>query len=186
MQIPRPQFYVAALSTPDSFEFAGRMGFNIMAIPLAVEKMRELIAIYRDARRAAGHMGSGSVMIAFHMFCHPDGKKARAIAETPMNNYLKSIVEAASDWAEGLSSADYPGYDKIVDQLKSASMDKMIQSNSAWIGSPSEITEMVQAFCEGIAFEEASLQVNFNLIPHAEALRSLRLFADQVMPSFSD
>ena len=185
VQAPRPQFYVAALSTPDSFEFAGRMGFSIMAIPLATEKMRELIAIYRDARRAAGHMGSGSVMIAFHMFCHADRKKARDIADTPMNNYLKSIVEAASDWAEGLSSDDYPGYDKIVDQLKTASMDKMIQSNSAWIGSPAEIVEMVHAFSDSVPFEEASLQVNFNLIPQSEALRSLHLFADQVMPRFN-
>jgi natural product biosynthesis luciferase-like monooxygenase protein len=185
-QRPRPAFYVAALSTPDSFEFAGRMGFNIMAIPLAADKMRDLIATYRNARREAGHAGDGSVMIAFHMFCHTDGGTARAIADTPLNNYLKSIVEAASDWADGLSSADYPGYDKIVNQLKSASMDKMIQSNSAWVGSPSEIADMVRAFCDGVPFEEASLQVNFNLIPQAEALRSLRLFADEVMPRFAD
>jgi hypothetical protein len=37
-----------------------------------------------------------------------------------------------------------------------------------------------------VPFEHASLQVNFNLIPHAEALRSLRLFAAEVMPHFAE
>src|SRR6202035_4535011 len=48
-QQPRPKFYVAALSTPDSFEFAGRMGFSVMAIPMGGGKMRELTSIYRKA-----------------------------------------------------------------------------------------------------------------------------------------
>src|SRR5690242_19523090 len=30
-QTPRPKFYVAALATPDSFAFAGRMGYSVMA-----------------------------------------------------------------------------------------------------------------------------------------------------------
>src|SRR6201993_5400843 len=33
-QKPRPKFYVAALNTLDSFGFAGRMGYSVMAIPL--------------------------------------------------------------------------------------------------------------------------------------------------------
>jgi hypothetical protein len=36
-----------------------------------------------------------------------------------------------------------------------------------------------------VPFEQASLQVNFNTIAHAEALRSLRLFASEVMPHFT-
>jgi alkanesulfonate monooxygenase SsuD/methylene tetrahydromethanopterin reductase-like flavin-dependent oxidoreductase (luciferase family) len=183
-QQPRPPVYIAALSTPESFEFAGKMGYSVMAIPLAAEKMRDLISIYRNARRASGHSGNGNVMLAFHMFCHEDGDTARMIAENPLNNYLSSIGEAACDWTEGLSSTDYPGYDKIIGQLKSASMEKMIQNNSAWIGSPQEIAEMVRSFAGDVAFEEASLQVNFNLLPQQGALRSLDLFAKKVMPEF--
>src|SRR2546421_5211512 len=63
-QLPRPKFYVAALATPDSFEFAGRMGFSVMAIPMSGAKMRELTGIYRAAWRAAGHPGEGEVMLA--------------------------------------------------------------------------------------------------------------------------
>src|SRR6266849_8625146 len=79
-QQPRPKFYVAALTTPESFEFAGRMGYSVMAIPMAGGKMRELLGLYRQAWRDAGHPGDGEVMLAFHMFCHPDGETARDIA----------------------------------------------------------------------------------------------------------
>src|SRR6202007_3080640 len=89
-QLPRPKFYVAALATPDSFEFAGRMGYSVMAIPMGGGKMRELLGTYRKAWREAGHPGEGEVMLAFHMFCHPDGDTARRIARGPINAYLHS------------------------------------------------------------------------------------------------
>src|SRR5437764_2583755 len=78
-QLPRPKFYVAALNTPESFEFAGHRGYSCMAIGRVAEKMRPLLAAYRNAWKAAGHPGAGEVMIAFHMFCDKDGERARAI-----------------------------------------------------------------------------------------------------------
>src|SRR5581483_10779806 len=79
-QKPRPKFYVAALNTPESFEYAGRMGYAVMAIAFVADKMRPLLAAYREAWQAAGHPGRGEAMIAFHMFCDADGARARAIA----------------------------------------------------------------------------------------------------------
>jgi alkanesulfonate monooxygenase SsuD/methylene tetrahydromethanopterin reductase-like flavin-dependent oxidoreductase (luciferase family) len=184
-QLPRPRFYIAAINTPESFEFAGRMGHNVMAIPLAGGKMRELISTYREARRQAGHRGEGEVMLAFHMFCHADGKKARELARVPFMNYLKSLVESACDWTEGLSSADYPGYDKIIAKLKASTMESQVESGAAWIGSPDKIISAVRQVQSNVSFEHASLQVNFNLIPQSEALRSLRLFVREVMPKFT-
>jgi alkanesulfonate monooxygenase SsuD/methylene tetrahydromethanopterin reductase-like flavin-dependent oxidoreductase (luciferase family) len=184
-QLPRPKFYVAAVTTTESFAFAGRMGHSVMGIPLAGGKMRELISAYRTAWREAGHPGDGEVMLAFHMFCHDDGRKARDLARVPFTNYLKSLVDSACDWTEGLSSADYPGYDKIIAGLKSSTMENQIAGGGAWIGSPAEIVETIRRMQANVAFEHASLQVNFNLIPHGEALRSMRLFASEVMPHFT-
>jgi len=182
-QQPRPKFYVAALTTPDSFAFAGRMGYSVMAIPMAGGKMRELIAAYREAWGAAGHPGAGEVMLAFHMFCDPDGARAREMARRPLDAYLRSLVDAAADWTEGLSSTDYPGYDKVIAKLKEASMESMVASGAAWIGSPAEIREAVARLADEYGrFEHASLQVNFNTVPREAALASLRLFAAEVLP----
>jgi alkanesulfonate monooxygenase SsuD/methylene tetrahydromethanopterin reductase-like flavin-dependent oxidoreductase (luciferase family) len=185
-QQPRPKFYVAALNTPESFEFAGRMGYSVMAIALVAEKMRPLLAHYREAWRAAGHPGIGEVMIAFHMFCDRDGARARAFASPLIDAYLHSLVDAASDWLDGRISQDYPGYDKIIAGLRASNAADQMATGAAWVGTPDEIARTIATMHEDFGgFEHASLQVNFNLMQFKDAMASLRLFAREVMPRFA-
>jgi alkanesulfonate monooxygenase SsuD/methylene tetrahydromethanopterin reductase-like flavin-dependent oxidoreductase (luciferase family) len=182
-QAPRPPFWVAALSTPQSFEEAGKAGYGVMAIPMTGGKMKELIDLYRDSWKRAGHPGKGKVMLAFHMFCAPTRQEAIDIARDPHNRYLKSICNAASSWAEGLSSKDYPGYDKLIAGLRAETSETQIQKGAAWIGAPEECAEQILAYDALVGgFESASMQVNFNTIPLEAAQRSMRLFAEKVMP----
>src|SRR5207253_10478151 len=116
-QQPRPPFWIAAPSTKEPSENAGRQGHHLIGIPLAGAQMAELIKIYRDAWNAAGHPGQGRVMLAFHMFCAETREKAAAIAREPLNIYLRSIVNAASDWMSGVASKDYPNYQKTIEFL---------------------------------------------------------------------
>jgi alkanesulfonate monooxygenase SsuD/methylene tetrahydromethanopterin reductase-like flavin-dependent oxidoreductase (luciferase family) len=183
-QQPRPKFYVAALNTPDSFEFAGSQGHSIMAIPIAGGRMRELTKIYRDAWRKAGHPGNGEVMLAFHMYCEEDGDNARRTAKPFIEGYFHSLVDAASDWLSGTSSQDYPGYESIMAKLKSTTMENQIEGKSAWIGSPAEITETLKGLVDEFGpFEHASLQVGFNMLPYEKTMASMKLFAEKVMPN---
>ncbi|HVH77848.1 MAG TPA: LLM class flavin-dependent oxidoreductase [Stellaceae bacterium] len=185
-QKPRPKFYVAALNTPESFEYAGRMGYSVMAIAFVAAKMRPLIAAYREAWKAAGHPGEGEVMIAFHMFCHEDGERAREIAAPLIDNYLRSLVDAASDWLDGRTSQDYPGYDKIIAGLRASNAADQMATGAAWVGTPDEIAATIATMQRDFGgFEHASLQVNFNLMPFDAAMSSMRLFAREVMPRFA-
>jgi alkanesulfonate monooxygenase SsuD/methylene tetrahydromethanopterin reductase-like flavin-dependent oxidoreductase (luciferase family) len=185
-QQPRPPFWVAALGTPQSFIEAGQAGHWVMAIPLAGGKMKELLGLYRAAWQAAGHPGQGKVMLAFHMYCAPSRAEAEAVARAPLNRYLKSLVEAAAAWTDGLSSKDYPGYDKIIAGLRAETFESQVEKGAAWVGAPAEIVRQIEAY-QGLTggFEEASLQVNFNTITADEAERSMRLFAEQVIPRFA-
>ncbi len=185
-QKPRPKFYIAAQSTPDSFVFAGHMGHSVMAIPLTGAMMRPLLAAYREAWKEAGHPGAGEVMLAFHMFCDEDGGRARAVAGPLLDAYLRSLVEAAADWLDGRVSADYPGYNRMIAKLRDATAADQIASGAAWIGSPDEIIAAIERSREEFGrFEHASLQVNFNMLPLAAAQASMRLFAESVMPHFT-
>src|SRR6266436_9534891 len=95
-QKPRPPFWVAAFSTPESFINAGTAGHSIMAIPMSGTSMKELLRLYRDAWRKAGHPGQGRVMLAFHMFCAETAEEAIRVARQPLNHYLKTLVAAAA------------------------------------------------------------------------------------------
>ncbi len=182
-QRPRPPFYVAALSTRESFERAGAAGHAIMAIPMAGGAMADLIAAYREARAGAGHSGPGTVMLAFHMFCHRDQAEAEELGRGPLNRYLRSLVDAASDWTAGTSSADYPGYDRVIAGLAAETFETQVEKHAAWVGTPARILDAVASYRRQIGdFEIASLQVNFNDLPLAAAEASMRLFGEQVLP----
>ena len=185
-QTPRPPFWVAALSTPSSFERAGRLGHGVMAIPMAGGMMAELIGTYREAWQAAGHPGRGRVMLAFHMFCDESEERAADVARAPLNAYLKSLVDAASDWTGGSSSADYPNYDKIIAGLAKETFESQREKGAAWVGAPDRLVDQIKDYDKSVGgFEIASLQVNFNMLSRADADVSVRLFAEKVIPRFS-
>jgi natural product biosynthesis luciferase-like monooxygenase protein len=182
-QKPRPPFYVAALATKESFQRAGAAGHGIMAIPMAGGAMAELIGLYREAWLSAGHPGRGTVMLAFHMFCHQDQATAERIAREPLNRYLRSLVAAASDWMAGERSADYPGYDKIIAALSKDTFETQVEKCAAWVGTPQRILDTVATYRRQIGdFEIASVQVNFNDMAVADAQASMRLFGEEVLP----
>ena len=186
-QRPRPPFYVAALATRESFERAGALGHGIMAIPMAGGAMAELLGLYRDAWARAGHPGRGTVMLAFHLFCHPNQAEAERIARDPLERYLKSLVAAASDWVSGETSADYPGYDKIIAGLARETFETQVEKCSAWVGTPERIMDTIAGYQRQVGgFEIASVQVNFNDLPLADAEASMRLFGEQVLPNLSE
>jgi len=185
-QKPRPPFWIAALSTRESFENAGTLGHYLMGIPLAGAHMASLLQAYRDAWTAAGHDGRGKVMLAFHMYCADTSAKAAAVAREPLNQYLKSIVDAASGWMSGVSSRDYPNYQKMIESLSRETFESQVEKGLAWIGTPEEIRSAIESYHRGVGgFESASLQVNFGMIGRAEAEASMLLFAREVMPYFT-
>jgi alkanesulfonate monooxygenase SsuD/methylene tetrahydromethanopterin reductase-like flavin-dependent oxidoreductase (luciferase family) len=183
-QKPRPKFYVASTRTPDSFEYAGRVGHALMAIPIG--PLKPLLDLYRNAWREAGHPGDGEVMIAFHMFCHEDANAARDIPGRAFNLYFEALVESAGEWTQGTTSKDYQGYDKVIAGLRASSAADQMTTGAAWVGTPDEIARTIAGMHEDFGgFEQASLQVNFNLMPFDAAMESMRLFAGEVMPRFA-
>jgi alkanesulfonate monooxygenase SsuD/methylene tetrahydromethanopterin reductase-like flavin-dependent oxidoreductase (luciferase family) len=182
-QQPRPPFYVAALGTPESFERAGALGYGIMAIPMAGGAMRDLIGLYRDARARAGHPGRGTVMMAFHMFCHESQSEAEGMARDRIDRYLRSLVEAASEWRAGTASADYANYDKVIEALARENFASQVEKCAAWVGTPDRVLDIIHSYNDQVGgFDIASVQVNFNDMPVAAAAASMRLFGDRVLP----
>jgi alkanesulfonate monooxygenase SsuD/methylene tetrahydromethanopterin reductase-like flavin-dependent oxidoreductase (luciferase family) len=183
-QRPRPKFYIAATRTAETFEFAGRAGHGLMAIPIG--PLKDLIPVYRKAWRDAGHPGDSEVMIAFHMFCHEDAKHAREIPRPQFEDYFAALFESAGEWSQGTSSKDYRGYDESIARMKNLTLEAQIEAGGAFVGTPDEIKGIIRRFQSAVGtFEHASLQINFGTLDFAEAQKSMQLFARQVIPEFS-
>lgn len=182
-QKPRPPFYVAALGTPQSFEDAGRNGYNLMAIPLDAKKMAEVLGLYRESWRSAGHPGQGTVMNSFLMCCAMDRSEAFETARGPITGHLNGLIASASGWLAGASTKDYPGYDKIIAQLRQETFEQQVEKGLVWVGTPADILDMLMDYRAKVGgFEVASLHVNPSTMPVAAAENSMRLFSQHVMP----
>lgn len=184
-QKPRPPFWVAALSSRESFEFAGRNGHYIMGIPMGGGLMTELVGAYREEWKSAGHPGQGKIMLSFSMCTDEDGAAARDAFRAPLNAYLGRLVDAASGWLKGASTKDYKGYDKIIASLKDDSFDAQMDRGICWAGSPDEVTDMIADFDRALGgFDIASLHVMPHVMEASVAEKSMRLFSEHVMPKF--
>ena len=154
------------------------------AVDIGGSAMAELIGIYREAWKSAGHEGEGRIMLAFHMYCHEDAAEAARIARDPLNRYLKSLVDAASDWVDGAESDNYKNYGKMIAALDAETFESQVKKGAAWVGTPEVLIEQIRAYDADIGgFDDASLQVNFNDMSYQDAESSVRLFGEKVMPA---
>lgn len=185
-QRPRPPFYIAAVGTPQSFERAGRLGYNLMAIPGVGSAPTELIGIYREAWRTAGHAGAPQVMLAVSMTCHEDRAAASEIAKPRIERHLHSIAAAMAEHSGQQLSADYKNYDKMIEKVRAETFESQLRHHAAFVGTPADVIEQLHALDRAIGgVDHASLQVNYNDMSYSDAERSVRLFGEQVMPHFA-
>ncbi len=97
--LPRPvqatlPVWITAAGNPETFRLAGEKGYNLLTHLLGQtpQEVGEKIAIYRQARRDAGHDGPGHVTIMLHTFVGDDYDVVRELVREPMKDYLRSSV----------------------------------------------------------------------------------------------
>jgi alkanesulfonate monooxygenase SsuD/methylene tetrahydromethanopterin reductase-like flavin-dependent oxidoreductase (luciferase family) len=185
-QKPRPNFYVAAVATPDSFARAGKLGHWVMAIPGVGSTPSELVEIYRDAWRAAGHKGKPRIMLAVFIYCHEDREEAIRRAKGPIERHFESICDAVAEYGKGNVSPAYKGYDKMYEKMKKETFETQVAHHAAFVGTPKDVIEQFHEFDTLMGgCDEVSCQVNYNDMDYATAESSVKLFGEKVIPHFA-
>jgi len=185
-QKPHPPIWVAATGTPQTFIETGRAGYGVMTIPLEPKRMRELIGLYRDAWRSAGHPGKGMVISNFIMCCLPSRDEAYELARAPTNGHLQGLAIAAAEWLKGASTKDYPGYDRMIAQISKETFEDQITKGVGLVGTPADVIEMVRNYATEVGgFESASLHVLPSTMPADVATRAMRHFSSEAMPKLA-
>lgn len=186
-QKPRPPIWIATTSSPQSFERTGMLGHGVMTIPRDAASLGEMIGLYRESYRKAGHPGKPRVMLTVPMYCAADSAEAVETYREPVNRHLQYLVEASAEWGAGVTSKDYPNHPKMLEGLRKANFDAQRKIDMAWAGSPSEICDMIAGLDRALGgVDEVSLHANSWTLGADLAEASLRLFAKEVMPQFKD
>jgi alkanesulfonate monooxygenase SsuD/methylene tetrahydromethanopterin reductase-like flavin-dependent oxidoreductase (luciferase family) len=186
-QQPYPPIWVAATFNPDSFEWAGRNGYNLMMVPYVSShhEVGKLVQLYRRAWRDAGHPpGQEKIQLSYHCYVAEDGERARREARPHFEHSLGKMIEAAQTWTSSPRSGQYPGYEDLADRVSGHNFDELVSDVKLFVGDPDEVAKQIHLIQRYYGDVEPSLQFNFGAMPLDQARRSLELFANEVMPRF--
>jgi hypothetical protein len=86
-----------------------------------------------------------------------------------------------ASWASH-EAAQYASYGKMVESIAGTTIESLLRDRQALIGTPEDVVEQLRYHRDVFGEIEPSIQINFGGIGHAEASRTLELFAGHVMP----
>lgn len=184
-QRPTPPILVATAKTPASCEQAGREGYGLMMVPSINKRevVQDMLALYRKAWSDAGHPGEGEVHMSYNCYLAPDSEEARTKGKLYSQRTNTVMRDAVASWGERRSEV-YAGYEKIVENIARADFDRSLAQNKVLVGTPAEVTERLQQIREWYGDITVSLQTISGNPPYEESVRSLKLFAEGVIPNF--
>jgi alkanesulfonate monooxygenase SsuD/methylene tetrahydromethanopterin reductase-like flavin-dependent oxidoreductase (luciferase family) len=185
-QQPCPPIFVAATISPESFEWAGRHGYYLMIIPVVAshERLADLLTVYADARAAAGHAGPARMHVSYQ--CYVADTEAEAIERAAQHYevYQELQIEAYSSW-KGVESADYKGYEKMLDAVRDTRFERLVEDGKVIVGDVRSATEQLLAVAGRYPGAEISLHVRYGDISHDEAVRTVTLLGERVLPALA-
>lgn len=196
--LPRPvqqrlPVWLTAARNPETFDIAGKRGWNVLThlLGMSVEELQANIARYRAAWRDAGHAGQGRVTLMLHTFVGDDERAVRETVRAPMKAYLASALDIvrAADWNFPTiiekGKPEQPALQKQLGQttLSAEDQDALLEHafdryfrTSGLFGTP----ETCAAFASrlgGLGVDELACLVDFG-VDQGAVLDSLPLLAD--------
>jgi natural product biosynthesis luciferase-like monooxygenase protein len=175
-----PPFYVACIFTEESFAWAGTQGHNLMTVPYAAPTTKFIngrIATYRDARRVAGHPGSGEILGVYHFYCAEAAEQAITDTRDPLMRYVQSVIDSNT---EAAYSNQYQAYKSLSEAFRGVTYETLYPQKVI-IGDPAQCAARI-AEIQQLGVTNISLLVDFGGLGQAKILASMDRFAREVMP----
>lgn len=199
VQKPHPPIWMAG-NQPDSFKIAGRKGLGMLALSIGEPtRLGGAFQVYRDAIRDAEPVSDmiNNQCAAFTLgLCGDDNAETRLLAADAAKWYYglnrEFARDFASDWgAAGNVPESYRYYARLAEKgvdIKSTiyplTPDEMADQAMLVSGDPESCIRAVKRY-EETGADELIIGMQIGNIPHEKILRSIELFATEVMPHFS-
>ncbi len=177
-----PPMYVACIFTEESFEWTGKMGYNLMTVPYASPDPEFLIGrinLFREARRAHGYKSEPEVLGVYHFYCGETPEKAKEEPSEAMLRYVQSVVAANQ---EAAYSDQYKMYKALPDAFKGFNYE-YLYPHKVIFGDPEQCIERIKQI-QSFGVTNVSLLINFGGLDHTKIMASFDRFAKYVLPKF--
>jgi alkanesulfonate monooxygenase SsuD/methylene tetrahydromethanopterin reductase-like flavin-dependent oxidoreductase (luciferase family) len=182
VQKPHPPIWVACFLTPESFEWTAKEGYDLLYVAYHVdpEVARERIGWYLDALRRNNRLVEDhEVCCCYHAhFLEADDVgRLRSIVERPMAEYSQAGAEAAQKAPDPVA---YKGYAAREDYHKQSGFEVYFPGR-VLMGGPDRALDRIKAMRDA-GITQIGMIVDFGSLAQAEIMRSLEVFARDVLP----
>jgi natural product biosynthesis luciferase-like monooxygenase protein len=157
----------------DSYAQAGKLGLNVLGYLMnqTVEELAEKIAIYREARRAAGHdPATGHVTTLLFTYLDETVEKAQDIARGPLCHYLRSYLDNSQKRIETTTGENAQVDEEDIAYLTNRSCNEYFNGKSL-VGTPASVAPVV-ARLRALGVDEIGCFIDFG-VDSAHVLKSL-------------
>jgi alkanesulfonate monooxygenase SsuD/methylene tetrahydromethanopterin reductase-like flavin-dependent oxidoreductase (luciferase family) len=186
-QKPTPPIFIAAVRTTETYRWAGENGFSLLTAPFFFPDHNDqlaLLSVWRDAMWANDHDPTAKeIMAVYHMYCAETDAEV-AIADAALARYqafTKATDLSRQAYRDPVAYREWQGF---FENRESITLDQM-KATRAVIGRPGECIEKVAMLSERFGLTQIAFEVNYGALPHELVMKSLRLFAETVMPRFA-
>jgi alkanesulfonate monooxygenase SsuD/methylene tetrahydromethanopterin reductase-like flavin-dependent oxidoreductase (luciferase family) len=188
VQRPHPPILVAAISTPESFIWAGEQGYGLMFVPYLsdFQDLAQKLELYRQTYRTATHgKEPPPPSMALHLYMAKVADDARREARPYIEQYMAVFQECAASWS-GRQSSQYRGYELMQERLRALTYDRVLAEGRALIGDPSVVFDQIHQLQQMFGPVQPEMQVMFGDMEFVKARRSVELFGREVLPAVGD
>ena len=174
IQRPHPPIYASAVS-PESFEWAGKMGFNMgtaLFVP-DLKPIRDGIAVYQRTLAENGFdPASREIMAITQMYCAPTKAEALRDGGQYATNYYRFFSALSHRARTGGVAAEFQ-------TMRGEDLDA---ENRVLLGDPSDLIPRINALADDLAIDFLLMEVEQGGAPPANARKALELFGREVLP----
>ncbi len=177
-QRPHPPIRVA-LASPETFSHIGGMGHGIfISSNTPIPQMRERLALYREARRTAGHTGPMDIGLRIPAYVAETAEQAR---NEPEASARRAIEYAAQELIQ--TAASQETVDRM-QQMANAPYDDIL-AQRVMFGTPEAVIDRCHQYREELGITALVMEMNYGgRIPYDRVVNSIRLITEKVMPAF--
>jgi len=192
IQKPHPPL-AFAVTSPETIAWTAKHGFGMLSsglgTPLAQTlKNRDAYLLgLRESNYPESEIENllARWVVTKHVYVAPTDAEARAEAHGPEMWYRDAFIRSLSaDGLAGLHPSVYDGAAAMINRLRSQTWEDLLES-ALLIGSPETIATRV-AELQQAGVGELACWMNFGGLPPDKVRRSMRLFAEEVMPHFRE
>ena len=185
LQQPYPTVWMAATSTVESFELAGRQGFHLMLIPFLhdVEDLRLKVEAYLKARQSAGYNASSTrVLAVYHINVGESSAEARAAVERGLAEYHGAAMHANSLTPGVEDPESYRSHEEHRRKMRSLTFADMVARNRVLVGDAEEMRERVAYVRERLYLTDLAGNFALGGLTDTQARASMARFMEGVAP----